>query len=406
MEKTIDHINDSLIDNVLKFFIYVTIVLPAGAIFGINLKMLSLGLFLFLLALDRKNNTLSKTIISIMPIIFFITLESLYSYSIFKYDDSFIFSQAKDIFVFFLMFYILIYYSEFNNKYNLVADTIVKGVFLVGLLKLFILLYSFYSNVPVSFLIVSISEFLNVPIMTYDVEDSYIARINFTSDLILPIVIFYLFMKFYKLNLRKFDIFLILIILFSALITMSRYQWAFSLVAILLSIFLNINNKRSFISLVFLFSLGFFSLTLKSVQEALLFRFDEKTVSSSDIERMVQKQRITESITDAPLFGNGIGYYMPDLVRSETLKYSYELQIHALIMQLGFFGTIVILLMILFPLIKSGRNLSIKIFISYIILIGFWISSALFNPMLFSSSAGIAMAFLFLISKMSWLRKT
>ena len=156
MEKTIDHINDSLIDNVLKFFIYVTIVLPAGAIFGINLKMLSLGLFLFLLALDRKNNTLSKTIISIMPIIFFITLESLYSYSIFKYDDSFIFSQAKDIFVFFLMFYILIYYSEFNNKYNLVADTIVKGVFLVGLLKLFILLYSFYSNVPVSFLIVSI----------------------------------------------------------------------------------------------------------------------------------------------------------------------------------------------------------------------------------------------------------
>lgn len=394
----------TITDSVLKFFIFVTVLLPTGSIFSVNLKMLSLGAFLLLLILVKKNIVILKTVFSLVPVALFLLASSLYSFIIYKYDSSYIFFQAKDIFVFFLMFYILMQYARFENKYQYIADTIVKSLYYVGLIKIIILLYSFYIGVPVSFVILNISDFLNVPIMTYDIEDTYISRINFTSDLIIPISIFYLLMKFYRRGHSKIDTFMLIIILFSAFITMSRFQWAFTLVAIIFAILLNISNKKSFITLLFLTSLAFLSLTFESVQEALLARFDEKLVSASDLERIIQRQGIEQAISEAPLFGNGIGYYIPNLIRSDLAKYSYELQLHALIMQLGFFGFIIILLMILIPLIKSANGLSLNMFICYSGLVVIWISSSLFNPMLFSSSAGVAMALFYMISKLPWLR--
>jgi len=394
----------TITDSVLKFFIFVTVLLPTGSIFGVNLKMLSLGAFLLLLILAKKNIVILKTVFSLVPVTLFLLASSLYSFIIYKYDSSYIFFQAKDIFVFFLMFYILMQYAKFENKHGYIADTITKSLYYVGLIKIIILLYSFYIGLPVSFVILNISDFLNVPIMTYDVEDTYISRINFTSDLIIPISVFYLLMKFYRGGYSKFDTFMLILILFSAFITMSRFQWAFTLVAIIFAILLNISNKKSFITLLFLTSLAFLSLTFQSVQEALLARFDEKLVSASDFERIIQRQGIEQAISEAPLFGNGIGYYIPNLIRSDLAKYSYELQLHALVMQLGFVGFIMIMVMIIVPLLKCGNGLPIKTYILYLILICIWVSSALFNPMLFSSAAGVAMALFYMISRLSWLR--
>ncbi|QNX60679.1 O-antigen ligase family protein [Acinetobacter seifertii] len=326
----------------------------------------------------------------------------LYSFIIFKFDDSFVLSQAKDILVFFLMFYILTQYANFENKYEFIANTIIKALYYIGLIKVIILLYAFYVGLPVSFVILSLSEFFNTPIMTYDVENTYISRINFTSDLIIPISIFYMLMKFYRKGFSKFEAFMTLIILFSAFITMSRFQWAFSIVAIVFSIMMNVNNRKSFITLISISFISFISLTFQSVQEVLFARFDTKLVNASDMERVIQRQEIEKAISDAPLLGNGIGYYIPNLIRSDIAKYSYELQLHSLIMQLGLFGFVFIFFMILIPLISSAKYMSVNMFVCYFSLILIWISSALFNPMLFSSSAGISMALFYIISKISW----
>lgn len=392
----------TLTDSFLSFFIFVTIILPTGSLFGINLKMLSLvGVFL-LLVISKKNNILINTFFLLIPVAFFLASSMLYSFIIFKFDDSFVLAQAKDILVFFLMFYILTQYAKLENKYEFIANTIVKALYFVGLIKIIILLYAFYAGLPVSFVILSLSEFFNTPIMTYDVENTYIARINFTSDLIIPVSIFYMLMKFYRRGFTKFEAFMVLIILFSAFITMSRFQWVFSIIAIIFSIMMNINNKKSFIALIFISTISFFSLTFQSVQEALFARFDSKLVNASDIERIIQRQEIEKAIFDAPLLGNGIGYYIPNLIRSDVAKYSYELQLHSLIMQLGLLGFLFIFFMILMPLIRSARYMSVNMFICYFSLILIWISSALFNPMLFSSSAGISMALFYIISKVSW----
>ncbi|MDR7654221.1 O-antigen ligase family protein [Acinetobacter junii] len=392
----------TLTDSFLSFFIFVTIILPTGSLFGINLKMLSLvGVFL-LLVISKKNNILINTFFLLIPVAFFLASSMLYSFIIFKFDDSFVLAQAKDILVFFLMFYILTQYAKLENKYEFIANTIVKALYFVGLIKIIILLYAFYAGLPVSFVILSLSEFFNTPIMTYDVENTYIARINFTSDLIIPVSIFYMLMKFYRRGFTKFEAFMVLIILFSAFITMSRFQWVFSIIAIIFSIMMNINNKKSFIALIFISTISFFSLTFQSVQDALFARFDSKLVNASDIERIIQRQEIEKAIFDAPLLGNGIGYYIPNLIRSDVAKYSYELQLHSLIMQLGLLGFLFIFFMILMPLIRSARYMSVNMFICYFSLILIWISSALFNPMLFSSSAGISMALFYIISKVSW----
>lgn len=392
----------TLTDSFLSFFIFVTIILPTGSLFGINLKMLSLvGIFL-LLVISKKNNILINTFFLLIPVAFFLASSMLYSFIIFKFDDSFVLAQAKDILVFFLMFYILTQYAKLENKYEFIANTIVKALYFVGLIKIIILLYAFYAGLPVSFVILSLSEFFNTPIMTYDVENTYISRINFTSDLIIPVSIFYMLMKFYRRGFTKFEAFMVLIILFSAFITMSRFQWMFSIIAIIFSIMMNINNKKSFIALIFISTISFFSLTFQSVQEALFARFDSKLVNASDIERIIQRQEIEKAIFDAPLLGNGIGYYIPNLIRSDVAKYSYELQLHSLIMQLGLLGFLFIFFMILMPLIRSARYMSVNMFICYFSLILIWISSALFNPMLFSSSAGISMALFYIISKVSW----
>lgn len=134
-------------------------------------------------------------------------------------------------------------------------------------------------------------------------------------------------------------------------------------------------------------------------------RFDERIVSSSDIERNLQRDAIYIAIEKAPVLGSGVGYYIPTMIRSTTAKYSYELQIQALVMQFGIIGTLVIMSFILIPLLDSSRRMSIITWGSFISVIIIWISGAFFNPVLFSSSAGASMAAIYGIGNISWIKK-
>lgn len=393
----------NLADFFFVTFIYTSIILPSGALFGINVKLLSLFLFMFSIILVGKSYLLSSLIKVMMPVAVFLVFEVLYSYIVFRFDNSYILAQAKDIFVFFLMFNICLAYGKYIKNYDYVADKIIKAVFYVGLIKVLIIVYSFFSGIPVSFLTMQIGDFFGVSIMSFDVENSAISRINFTSDSILAICIFYLLMKAFRKKITLNDGFIILVIGFSALITMSRFQWAACILSMFAAIFLNLRIKKSFFVLLFLAIISFATLSFQSTQELISTRFDQRIISSSDIERYVQKQKILQEIDEAPILGNGLGYYIPDVIRSTDAKYSYELQLPALVMQLGMVGFLIIMFMIVFPLFSPLLVSSFVTKVFFILMIIVWLAGAMFNPILFSSSAGITMAFFNIISRLSWI---
>ncbi|MFN4628142.1 O-antigen ligase family protein [Klebsiella pasteurii] len=392
-------------DKLLAFFIYASIVLPTGSIFGVNIKILSMLIFFLGLLIYKKDYVLTSVLVKMSPFIVFIILEVFYSLVFLNYDDSYLVSQSKDIFVFFLMFYVCVVYAKKICGYERLLDIIVKAAFLVGVMKIVILLYSFVSGVPVSYIIRAMGKMFGTSIMSFDVESSSISRINFTSDSILFICIFYLFMKIFRGGVRKIDYCFLFVICFSALLTMSRFQWAACAFSSLAAMLINLKKKKSFLILCLFSIISLVSLSLPSVQEMIKTRFDERIVSSSDIERNLQRDAIYIAIEKAPVLGSGVGYYIPTMIRSTTAKYSYELQIQALVMQFGIIGTLVIMSFILIPLLDSSRCMSIITWGSFISVIIIWISGAFFNPVLFSSSAGASMAAIYGIGNISWIKK-
>ncbi|WP_369789084.1 O-antigen ligase family protein [Rouxiella sp. WC2420] len=396
----------SMADYLLSIFLYISIVLPSGSILGINVKIISLLLFFLGLLLLRHGVIIPKIIMSLVPIFVFLFLELTLSLFFLQYDDSYMIAQAKDIFVFFLMFYVCIIFAENRNGLESLMDKITSSIFVVGIIKILILVYSFVTGIQISTVIQKIADIYNVSIMSFDVEDSSISRINFTSDSIIFICIFYLFMKMFRGKFSKKDILYLMVICFSALITMSRFQWATCLASILFAVLINVRKKKSFIVMVLVCAAAVFSLSFQSVQEMITTRFDQKLVSSSDGARDLQRVGIEKKIDQSPILGNGIGYYIPDVIRSSDAKYSYELQLLALIMQLGMIGFLAVMIMILLPLLKAALGMSIITYCCFTIMTFVWISGALFNPILFSSSAGAAMAALYAIAKIPWMQKS
>lgn len=184
---------------------------------------------------------------------------------------------------------------------------------------------------------------------------------------------------------------------------MSIFQWAACILSMFAAIFLNLSIKKSFFVLLFLTIISFATLSFQSTQELISTRFDQRIISSSDIERYVQKQEFLEEIDKAPILGNGLGYYIPDVIRSTDTKYSYELHFPALVMQLGIVGFLIIMFMIILPLFSPLLVSSFVTKVFFILMIFVWLAGAMFNPILFSSSAGITMAFFNIISRLSWI---
>lgn len=399
------YVNQSVLtDRLLSFFIYSSVVLPTGSLFGINVKILSLLVFIVGLLIKRKSVVITSTIIKITPLTLFLLIWIALSITVMNYDIEYLPSQAKDVFVFFLMFYICSGYAQKCCGYEYLMKKITTAIFLVGIMKVMILIFSFVTGMPVSVIIRQIGALFGTAIMTFDVESSSISRINFTSDSIIFICLFYMFMKLFREGYTKKDYMVLAVICFSALVSMSRFQWATCVLSVMIALFLNLKKKKAFIVICMITVSSIGTLSLPSVQEMIKTRFDQRVVDASDSERDFQKIAIYAKIDASPIIGNGVGYYIPTMIRSYIAKYSYELQIQALVMQFGWLGTTFIMLMILVPLASTRKGMSVATFLMYMAICFVWLSGALFNPILFSSSAGAGMAALYAIGNASWIK--
>lgn len=83
---------------------------------------------------------------------------------------------------------------------------------------------------------------------------------------------------------------------------------------------------------------------LKPVVEMLRFRFFSSFSVDSDSVRSVQIAKLMEGIKQKPWFGHGMGSYLPDYLRSETLPFSYETEYLSFVYQLGIVGFVVLIM--------------------------------------------------------------
>ncbi|HCI4466610.1 TPA: hypothetical protein RFC41_002529 [Klebsiella pneumoniae] len=378
----------------LRCFIVVCVVLPTGSVFDINLKVLLLFVVLFLSFFAKRGVPAIKIITGMfIPASIIVAFMAITLFNS-KYIPEMI-PQARDILVFFIMSTLAYAIVDKDKQYELITKLIVNCLILLGLFKFFVFAYSVVSGISVSSIVEGISSFFNTTLMTMSSDDIVISRITFMSDYILPVAIYLKTKEFISKRTGLLGGIIVLILLYSIVISMSRFLWLMGIITFAIAVLGDIKKKKS-IAIIIIAIFGFmYILSLQSVQDAIEFRVSSKMVAAADSTRDFQKLAIDNAFENAPILGNGLGYYIPNLIRSETARYSYELQIQALYMQIGIIGATSLLLLIVIRLLKQSRVLSFREKLLFIALIAGWISGGFFNPVIFSSTGGISFLLLY-----------
>jgi hypothetical protein len=118
-------------------------------------------------------------------------------------------------------------------------------------------------------------------------------------------------------------------------------------------------------------------------------RFFSDESSRSDIIRKEQIEALVESFYEAPYLGKGMGGFSKEVVRDPLLKYSYEVQWVAFLMQFGILGLLTLLVPPLLLLTKILLLPSSRLKASLFALFCLWLISGFTNPFLISLASGI-----------------
>ncbi len=380
----------------IKLFLYICIILPTGQVFGINFKMLVL--FLVILTMFKKQGAqFSLLLIRTLPAIMILFIFVFYTLLINTFTF-FAFAQAKDILVFFIFTIICYTIIDKSEQYRIVGITVINALVLMAFVKIGIIVLSFLTGMSISTIVKLIASFFNVSLMSYDIENSSIGRISFTSDIILPYAIFVSMFTCLKIKGNAINYLKLFLLLFSLLINMSRFYWMAGLVCVLLSFLTNIKNKKVSFIICFTLAILIIAINIPSVSEMIEVRFSSKLSDASDSARLVQLNFIMDAFNSRPLLGHGLGYYIPNMIRGdENTPYSYELQVPALMMQIGLIGCLILFGTLSMILMFRTKGIAFKYKFTLLVMIILWFSSGFLNPVLFSSAGGIVFLFLFML---------
>jgi len=389
---------DLKIKNIYVFFLSVIIVFPFNALYGINVKVIALGLLVS--SLFFVINVLEEILFKIFYFLFFILCCFLYSILNGETYLEWIYKQSFDIITSYIVFLLISVYAFRRNCFEFFLEKISLLLSLAAVVKLLVMWVAIKKNMLMSDFV----EAYNLNYLTLDMQDSIIQRLTSQMDAVLPIVLLYLLLKGDDSGFLKKDYLIILLLIFSIIISMSRYIWLASFITILIYILKARNVARNilyifvFIGLVVIF---YFSQIFSTIFE---IRGDQNTNTASDGVRIFQKTGIYNSISEQPFLGHGLGYYLPNIIRGDHAKYLYELQIPALVMQIGFIGFIIYMIFIVYPFINISNRIStfnkVLLFLLFII----WLGNAFVNPYLFSAPGGVALASILLLANSKYFK--
>ena len=89
-----------------------------------------------------------------------------------------------------------------------------------------------------------------------------------------------------------------------------------------------------------------------------------------------------------PVFGNGLGAYSSELIRFDDIKWNYELEWLASLMQFGIFGMLHVLIVLVAVIVQINKKIRlVSLGITCVLIL--FLSVGFFNCFLLTSSSGV-----------------
>ncbi|WP_409159190.1 O-antigen ligase family protein [Pectobacterium sp. B2J-2] len=346
---------------------------------------------------------IKRMILKLLPFFIFLSLATLYS--VFQGNvNSNVFGQLRDILLSIIVAVFLICSSEYSRNNNALIYEAIKRMFVtIAIIKIGILIFSLLSGIAMGDIITWIRDVWNIQMMSLGVQGTFIARLQIPLDSAVPFFMYFVTTEIILKKNKKLSIYFVFVLLIiSMLLTLSRAFWVETIFFIALAIFIEANTIKIF-KIVMLGLTGvFLLLTLTPVGEIVLkvietrFGGDNTSNLSSDVERIWQNRMLLNSFWQSPILGHGIGYFIPNAIRSEDTPYLYESQSLSMLMTLGLLGSGLLLILYIklcFDSICKDSNGGMRFFVP-LIFISFWIFSGSVNPLLFGASGGLIIFFI------------
>lgn len=391
----------------LYIFFFIALVLPSGAFFGFNIKIISIvflfSLFIIGFLFLHIRLTLKEIYFNILFICFLVIYYQIgwqNGYPLVEVNAEF--SQIISTWLSFLFVFLFIKISKQGDS-TIAFGTLFFSV-LYFYIKSAIALLGFVSGEGALYyheLMFGIST------PTWEIFPGF-ARVQYVNDLTCMLLFFT--SSTYLVFINRVSIFNFqvqsVMIFFSIILSYSRLLFLFFFFLFFISLyFLERKSLLKFIVIIFVSIVCvfiYFTDFSNSIVEAITFRFADDFNHNSDLNRELQFEALINHWLSSPLFGNGIGSFNPDLLRGKEIGryFMYEMQWLAILMKFGFISCFVFLSYLFikfFNLAIQCRKQKVS-YISYLCMFFFFIA-CFTNPYLFSSSSGVFLATVIIINK-------
>lgn len=386
--------------------IFLLIIIPASSFFPLRISI-SLILLVEAIYFSLAKNKINKKILAFSLLTFFII--------IFNYANSYL---AYPIFLQSNTEALLRYLSFFSALISLMILFELNIISIKSCFKSMLYALIFYNSLKILLMLTvplgifsarELSEFVeSFGIRVVDgfwSEDASFNRLVFGNDILTPFLLLFILKinNNFKFIGRALEQTLIIITLVSALFTLTRYIWACEILVIVYY-FLFLEKSRIIPLTALTLIVGFF-IHLYAVNpilfESLTIRlFDTPSINM----KAIQAEYLLDSFLNNIFFGCGQGCYSLDFIRSENLKFIYEVQIYALLMQFGIIGVGVFSTFFIWMVTQDNIFSRKKIFIYFFFFI--WIASGFSNPYLFIQTSVFIYFLFYILSKIQDYRYT
>jgi hypothetical protein len=385
-------------DAVVEWYFCACMILPSGSIFGINVKQ-PLFLLAWLTVLSRParfrfTKQVACNALALAAVLFSWVVLAFFTG---RSEGLLPLMQFEDIVVTAATAFLVIEYIRDSQRCERFIRLVIYCVGLTAAVKAASFAYALASGSSVSVVVNALSDVFGVNLATLE-NGNVGARFQFVSDSVIPVALYGLLSRKNRFGISSAASSLLVALLsFSAVVTFSRFLWAFSAVGLMLGIATSRVDRMKVVYFAFV------GLAVAYLWNELVLLYELRTsavqVDFSDGLRHEQQVALYKFVMDAPVFGHGLGTFTAEIVRHPVLFYSYELQLVALVGQVGIVGTAFLMASIAYyyrGIFDHRRPVMHSMCVLLLIVV--WISSGFTNPYLSTSSAGLVFGLLYALA--------
>ena len=390
-----------------SFYAILLIALPTGNVFGLNVKMVAFVPLLFATLFrsigQRTNPYWMLSWLVGVPLYF--------CYWVFlgqagQYDLSLAFLQYRNLLITLAgCWFAFVYIAEDRSRLLSFIRLVLWVVAAMSVLKVLVTVYCFLRGIPISTIMNGIGNTFGIKLMSFELNeadpDVVGSRIMFTSDLLLAPCCFAAIAVRRRLGFGRLTMFtLLLLYVISVIFSFSRFHWAFCGLAIVLGFAVAKGEKWMLLLLAAAVVLS--ALFIPAISGIFALRFASNVVSDSDAPRHVQIAALSRFFWNAPLLGHGWGTYARDCIRSTDVPYSYEVELLALLGQIGIVGVLSLFLLAgrYFKALFRWRENGVAFRMAALTLLATFIAGGITNPMLLTSISSVSYALFMMLGEL------